>query len=100
MRPRVSILISLTGALVAAAAAAQAQALTDYRPDQQVTGVLRSWGDNHMAALLKNWEEGFHRYQPGIFFVDNLKGTASGPFGLFENVADYALMGREIFTYE
>jgi phosphate transport system substrate-binding protein len=65
-----------------------------------VTGVLRSWGNPQMARLMKNWEEGFHRYQPGIFFTDNLKSTASAPFGLFENVADLALMGRQIFTYE
>jgi phosphate transport system substrate-binding protein len=100
MRARASILVTLTGALFAAAAAGAAPELPDYRPQQQVTGVLRSWGDNHMAALLKNWEQGFHQYQPGVYFVDNLRGTASGPFGLFENVADFALMGREIFTYE
>jgi phosphate transport system substrate-binding protein len=98
MKARAFILIVLTGAL--AAAAGEPLALPDYHPEQQVTGVLRSWGDDHMAAMMKNWEDGFHRYQPGVYFSDSLKGTASAPFGLFENVADLALMGREIFTYE
>ena len=75
-------------------------ALPEYRPERQVSGVLRSWGNDRMAAVMKNWEEGFRKYQPGVFFTDNLNGTASAPFGLFENVADLALMGRQIFTYE
>lgn len=74
--------------------------LPEYQAERQVTGVLRSWGNSHMTTLMKNWEEGFRKYQPGVFFTDSLKGTASAPFGLFENVADLALMGRQIFTYE
>lgn len=72
----------------------------EYRPEHQVSGVLRSWGNPHMGKLMKNWEAGFRKYHPGIFFSDNLKSTASAPFGLFENVADLAVMGRQIFTYE
>jgi phosphate transport system substrate-binding protein len=86
--------------LACAEVAADNSALPEYRPGRQVSGVLRSWGNDHMAAMMKNWEEGFHKYQPGVFFTDRLKGTASAPFGLFENVADLALMGRRIFTYE
>lgn len=74
--------------------------MPDYRPEQQVTGVLRVWGNDRMAGLLKNWEEGFRRQQPGVFFDDTLKGTASAPFGLFESKADLAAMGRQIYTYE
>jgi len=94
-----TICLLLVG-LAGAAPAADTRALPDYVPDQQVAGMLRSWGNGHMAALMKNWEEGFRRYQPGIYFTDSLRGTASAPFGLFENVADLALMGRQIFTYE
>lgn len=86
--------------LAALGRAEERKPLPDYRPGQQVTGVLRVWGNDHMAGLLRNWEEGFRRQQPGVCFDDKLKGTASAPFGLFENVADLAAMGRQIHTYE
>ena len=86
--------------LVGIARAVAAAELPDYQPEHQVTGVIRSWGNGHMAGLMKNWEDGFRKYQPGIFFTDNLKGTASAPFGLSENVADLAVMGRQMFVYE
>lgn len=94
------LLLALRGGTAALAATGDLAALPDYRPAQQVSGVLRSWGNDHMGVLMRSWEEGFRRYQPGVFFTDNLKGTASAPFGLFESVADLALMGRQIFTYE
>lgn len=74
--------------------------LPDYRPEKKVSGVIRSWGSNYMASLMKYWEEGFRKYQPGVWFEDSLKGTASAQFGLHVNVADLALMGRQIFPYE
>jgi phosphate transport system substrate-binding protein len=97
-----SSFLALAASLAAAVPvlAGEAPSLPDYRPERQVTGVVRSWGNDRMAAVMKIWEKGFHRYQPGVFFSDNLKGTASAPFGLFENVADLALMGRQLFTYE
>ena len=91
---------SSTLGLAVSVLAKESTALPDYRPEQQVTGVLRVWGNEHMSGLLQKWEDGFRRQQPGIFFDDRLKGTASAPFGLFENVADLAAMGRQIFTYE
>ena len=81
-------------------AASDDSALPEYVANQQVAGVIRSWGNPHMAGLMKNWEEGFRRVQPGIFFIDQFKGSATAPFGLFESVADLAVMGRRIHTYE
>lgn len=91
---------SSTLGLTAAAEAQERGALPDYHAEQQVAGVIRIWGNDHMAGLLRNWEDGFRRRQPGIFFDDTLKGTASAPFGLFESKADLAAMGRQIYTYE
>ncbi|MEO6876746.1 MAG: substrate-binding domain-containing protein [Opitutaceae bacterium] len=102
-RRLLTILIMVAGGLGAQAAAPARDnpaTLPDYVPAHAVTGVLRIWGNPQMETLLRNWEEGFHRYQPGIFFTYNLKGTASAPFGLFESTADLAAMGRQIFTYE
>jgi phosphate transport system substrate-binding protein len=74
--------------------------LPSYTPQQHVSGVIRTWGSEHMGALMKRWEAGFRKYQPDIAFVDNLKGTASAQFGLHVNVADLALSGRQLFPYE
>jgi phosphate transport system substrate-binding protein len=74
--------------------------LPEYRPERQVSGVIRSWGSNHMGTLMKTWEEGFRKVQPNVWFQDALKGTASAQFGLHVNVADIALSGRELFPYE
>jgi phosphate transport system substrate-binding protein len=74
--------------------------LPQYQPEQKVSGVIRSWGSNHMSTLMKYWEEGFRKYQPSVWFQDSLKGTASAQFGLHVNVADLALSGRELFPYE
>lgn len=74
--------------------------LPDYRPVDRVSGVIRSWGNNEMGPLMRRWEAGFHRYQPDVYFDDTLKGTASAQFGLDTNMADLALMGRQVFTYE
>ena len=103
MRPRrlLSLLVFIGAIALAVPIWAQPrQALPDYHPEHQVSGVLRIWGNEHMSGLLKNWEEGFRQVQPGVFFDHSLKGTASAPFGLFENVADLAAMGRQIHTYE
>jgi len=75
-------------------------ALPDYRPDQLVSGVLRSRGNDQMATLMKRWEKGFKKYQPDIQFVDTLAGSASGMYGLEMRTADIAVMGRPINPYE
>ncbi len=74
--------------------------LPDYRPDQQVTGLIRSWGSPHMGGMLKNWQEGFRKFHPGVVFADNLKGTASATYGFATNQAELGLMGRQIYTFE
>src|SRR6266478_4387207 len=76
------------------------KSMPEYRADKKVSGVIRSWGSNHMGTLTTYWEEGFRKYQPKVWFEDTLKGTASAQFGLHLNVADLALSGRQIFPYE
>lgn len=86
--------------LAGGAAAQDVSGLPEYRPEQPVSGLMRSWGDTHMARLMKLWEAGFQRYQPGVQFWDNLKGTSTATSGLSQCKADLALMGRQIFTFE
>jgi phosphate transport system substrate-binding protein len=88
-------------AVFAAGAAAQdLSSLPDYRPDERVSGVLRSRGNDQMAALMKQWEKGFRKYHPGIQFADTLVGSASGMYGLEMRTADIAVMGRPVNPYE
>ena len=82
------------------AAAQDLSALPEYRPAQQVSGVLRSRGNDQMSSLMKQWEKGFRKYQPGIRFADTLVGSASGMYGLEMRTADIAVMGRPINPYE
>jgi len=82
------------------AAAQELSGLPDYKPERQISGVIRSWGTPAMGRMMKIWQKGFRGFQPDISFEDKLKGSASAQFGLHENVADLALSGRQIFPYE
>lgn len=74
--------------------------LPEYKSGPKLSGVIRSWGSDQMGSLMKLWEEGFHKYQPDIYFSDTLKGTATAQFGLHEWVADLAVSARKIYPYE
>jgi phosphate transport system substrate-binding protein len=80
--------------------AQSASSLPEYKPSAKLAGVIRSWGSDQMGPLMKLWEDGFHKYQPDIYFSDNLKGTATAQFGLHEWVADLAVSTRKIYPYE
>jgi phosphate transport system substrate-binding protein len=98
---RIRTLLAAAAALgVGCAGAVELAGLPDYQPAQQVSGTIRSWGNDRMAGLMKSWEAGFRKYHPAVRFADTLKGTASAQFGLDEWVADLALMGREIMAVE
>lgn len=79
---------------------AASTSLLDYKPLQQVSGTLRSRGDDQMATLLKYWQKGFSKYHPNIHFENTLKGSDSGLYGLEMRTADIAVMGRPINPFE
>jgi len=74
--------------------------LQSYRPKQKVSGTIRNWGNNYIPALMKDWEDGFSKFHPGVRFETNLKGTEAAVAGLYGNIADVAFVGREIYTAE
>jgi phosphate transport system substrate-binding protein len=79
--------------------------LPPYQPQQQVSGRIRitghgAIGHDYIASLVKAWEEGFARTQPGVTFDTQLVGTASAIGSLYAGTADLALMGREIWPME
>ena len=76
--------------------------LPAYKPEQQVSGVIRQWGSNYFAdsPLAKVWEDGFRKFQPGVKFEDHLRTTEHAIPALYTRVADIGLMGRQIMWDE
>ena len=67
--------------------------LPAYQPEQKVSGVIKNFGSG-LNGLLKSWEDGFRKYNPGIKFDDNLP-SSDGAIGGLEAGADLAPSGRE-----
>lgn len=77
-----------------------ADGLTPYQPEQKAFGLIRSWGNDEMAGVMKRWEVGFRKHQTEVLFMDTLKGSETAQAALYTGVADLALMGREILPLE
>ncbi len=75
-------------------------ALPGYRPEQQLSGLIRSCGSTAMGSMMRDWEQHFHAGQPGIQFADDLKGTASAMACVSTGAADLALIGRDVWPVE
>jgi phosphate transport system substrate-binding protein len=90
----------IAGCLAAQAGAQTHGTLPAYEPKQQVSGTIRSWGNDRMQAVMTRWEDGFRRYHPGVRFETKLMGTGTAIAGLYTDVADLALMGRPVNSTE
>ena len=53
-----------------------------------------------MGDLLKLYEEGFARVQPGVRFENNLESTLTAVSGVASGKAEIGLLGREIWPQE
>jgi phosphate transport system substrate-binding protein len=78
-----------------------------YHPHTRVSGVIRIWGHgaydrkrDFIGALVRAWERGFRRFQPGVRFENHLVGTAAAIGSIYTGRGDLALMGREIWPPE
>jgi len=76
------------------------KSLAPYRPEQQISGTLRSWGNDRMQPLMTRWEEGFRKHHPAVRFETSLSGSGTAIAGLYTGVADIALMGRSASSTE
>ncbi|HEV2485175.1 MAG TPA: substrate-binding domain-containing protein [Terracidiphilus sp.] len=79
--------------------------LPHYQPQQLVTGTIRLWGHgapilDFMGMLVKSWEEGFAKFQPGVKFEYDMYGTASAMGALYTGKGDIAILGQEIYPFE
>jgi len=70
--------------------------LPPYQPQEKVTGTIRSWGHVFLLKVMKDWEEGFRKFQPEVQFEDNLVSSAIAVGSLYTRVADLGIVGREI----
>ena len=79
--------------------------LPHYQPQQLVSGTIRLWGHgapvlDFMGLLVKSWEEGFAKFQPGVRFEYDMYGTASAMGALYAGKGDIAILGQEIYPFE
>jgi phosphate transport system substrate-binding protein len=79
--------------------------LPHYQPQQLVSGTIRLWGHgapvlDFMGMLVKSWEEGFAKFQPGVKFEYDMYGTASAMSALYAGKGDIAILGQEIYPFE
>jgi phosphate transport system substrate-binding protein len=79
--------------------------LPHYQPQQVVSGTIRLWGHgapilDFMGMLVKSWEDGFAKYQPGVKFEYDMYGTASAMGALYTGKGDIAILGQEIYPFE
>ncbi len=72
-----------------------AEKLTPYKPAVQVHGTVRTYGNNYIPKLVKQWETEFQKMQPGVTFTNNLPGTEAAMAGLYASAADVVFVGRE-----
>jgi phosphate transport system substrate-binding protein len=64
--------------------------LPAYKPQQQVSGVIRMTGSNYIADshVGQYWLAEFKKFQPGVTFEFNLKTPSSAVYALFLNAGD------------
>ena len=79
--------------------------LPPYVPQARVTGVIRIWGHGNpklpwMLHLVRLWEQGFRRFQPGVRLEYHMYGTSSGVPALFTGIGDVAILGEEVLPQE
>lgn len=67
-----------------------------YRPALEVTSPIRIWGSPDDRQLLESLQAGFRSFHPGARFENGLHGPESAFAGIYTDVADLALMAREL----
>ena len=62
--------------------------------------LIRIWGYSGLSGQLLRWESVYRKIHPEIRFENQLHSPATVMAGLYNGVADIALMGREIWPVE
>lgn len=91
---------SLAAMLVLSSWSGSTQAQEPYRPLGPVRGVIRVWGNETMAGIVRRWSERFVRYHPGARIEARMLGGDVAMGALTTGKADIALLGREAAPQE
>jgi phosphate transport system substrate-binding protein len=62
--------------------------------------LIRVWGYSGLSGQLLRWESEYQRMHPEVRFENQLHSPATVMAGLYNGVADIAVMGREIWPVE
>jgi phosphate transport system substrate-binding protein len=62
--------------------------------------LIRVWGYSGFSGQLLRWESAYQKIHPEIRFENQLHSPAAVMAGLYNGVADIAMMGREIWPVE
>lgn len=76
------------------------RSLPAYRPHRQVRGTIRSWGHGFLKVMMRDWEQGFRRFQPHVRFHDDLLSSGAAMAGLYTGRANLGVLAREIVPME
>jgi len=73
--------------------------------DEPLSGLIRTWGHGRrdrdiLGSLVRAWQQGFARLNPGVRFETTLRGDATAIGGLYTGAADLALMERPPLAIE
>src|SRR6185312_10219863 len=92
MKTTLAVMLA-AGAMHAAGAAPQPDSPA-YRPDRELSGVIRTSGSD-LAGLLNLWEAGFRKLQPNVRFENHLDSGDAAIGAVEAHAADVAVNGRE-----
>ena len=103
MRALLLLALGLACGLVRAAPEATPDYLAElppYSAEASARGTIRLWGNPYIPELVRAWQDGFRRFHPEVLFETNLKGTEAAMAGLYADIADIVLIGREPYRPE
>jgi phosphate transport system substrate-binding protein len=89
-----AVVAAICGICVVVSAGAQQPTPSDR------TQVIRVWAYDGLSAQLLLWEGDYRNLHPEVRFENTLHGASAVMAGLYNGVADVALMGREIWPVE
>src|SRR5437773_2729885 len=70
--------------------------LPRYKPSAQLSGEIRSAGEDTMETLVKLWAEAFRKMHPNVQFRVEAKGGTTMAPALLEGTADIGVIGRDM----
>jgi phosphate transport system substrate-binding protein len=77
-----------------------AQGASEQISELQASITIRLWGYDGMAGPVEKWERGFGKDHPEVHFTTELHGPDTAMAGLYNGVAEIAVMGRELWPVE